>query len=69
MIELDGIQYLSMAEAAQRIGLAEKTLRLKAAAGELRALKVGQRWHTTEAWVAEYLRTKMNFQEDGDLEK
>lgn len=50
---------VTLAEAAERLGLAPVTLRLQAAKGVLRAIKVGRDWLVTEAELERYAREHM----------
>lgn len=46
---------LSLAEAAEIVGLSAHTLAQQAAKGHLRARKIGHTWVTTTNWLEEYV--------------
>lgn len=48
------MKYLTMAEAADRLGLSVSTVRHQAQAGRLRAAKAGRDWLVTEREVERY---------------
>ena len=60
----DKERLISLAEAAERSGLAHSTLRRYAWEGKLNAKKIGRDWLTTMADVEEYLEGRQRKRED-----
>jgi excisionase family DNA binding protein len=53
-----GTVFMSMRNAAERLGSHPSTLRRAVANGSLRAVPIGDQWVTTPAWLDEYRRTR-----------
>jgi excisionase family DNA binding protein len=53
-----GMLFLSLRNAAERLGAHPATLRRAAKEGDLRALRVSREWVTTAAWLDEYQRQR-----------
>jgi hypothetical protein len=49
-----GLAMVPMSEVAERTGLERSWLTREAAAGRLRARKIGREWWTTDAWIKAY---------------
>ena len=60
----DKDRLISLAEAAERSGLAHSTLRQYAWKGKLNARKIGRDWLTTMADVEEYLENRQRRRTD-----
>ena len=60
----DKERLISLAEAAERSGLAHSTLRRYAWEGKLKAKKIGRDWLTTMASVEEYLENRQRKRKD-----
>jgi excisionase family DNA binding protein len=58
-------RWLSLQEAAERLGLSAGTLRLQAERGKLRATKVANRWLVTLAEVERYRREHRRPRDEG----
>lgn len=51
--DLDGCLFVDVPQAAVLLGLDERTVRRAAAAGEIRASKVGAKWMISVEWLRE----------------
>lgn len=50
--------FMAMSSAAEVLGVHPATMRRMAARGDLRALRVGNEWITTVAWVEEFRKKR-----------
>ena len=68
MIEVNGIKYLTMIEAAKIVKLNPRTLRMKCSLGEVQGTTIGKKRHTNEEWLNNWIVGRSNFQEGTDPE-
>lgn len=62
------MEFLSVEQVAQQLGVSEKTVRNYINSGELKAYKLGTKWRIEPQEVERYIKTKSNVQDaqEGD---
>ncbi|MGE6604872.1 helix-turn-helix domain-containing protein [Lysinibacillus fusiformis] len=58
------MQYLTVKEVSQRIGVTEKTVRSYIEKGELKAYKLGTSWKITEENLQTFIESKSNIKKE-----
>lgn len=54
MSEIGDMELYNVEEVAEKLGMAERTVRKLLREGEIKGRKLGKRWYVTSKWLQEY---------------